>query len=159
MLECLIYSPSACVKYIISSPYNLNFGVIPTWLEKILNLVPLRCLEMLPNFPDMWHWKTRSYIKIPWKRIHLISSLNVRMSYLFLPHREGTFCHNIYPCSKCSSRSTKFAFTNVKGLLGFHHGLGGRYSTFTPLNHIYTVIWSPLLVFNILQIHDKLVGL
>ena len=52
--KLLIYSPSARVKYLISSPSNLNFGVIPPWLEKIFNLAPLKCLEMLPNRPDMW---------------------------------------------------------------------------------------------------------
>ena len=31
-----------------------NFVVIPPWLEKNLNLAPLKCLEMLPNCPDMW---------------------------------------------------------------------------------------------------------
>ena len=45
--------PSQRVKYLISSPSNLNFGLISPWLEKILNLVPLKCLEMPPNRPDM----------------------------------------------------------------------------------------------------------
>ena len=44
---------SARVKYLISFPSNLNFGVIPPRLEKIFNLAPLKCLEMLPNRPDM----------------------------------------------------------------------------------------------------------
>ena len=51
--KLLIYSPSARVKYLISSLGNLNFGVIPPWLEKILNLAPLKCLEMPPNHPDI----------------------------------------------------------------------------------------------------------
>ena len=42
------------VKYLISSQSNLNFSDIPPWLEKILNLVPRKCLEMLPNRPAMW---------------------------------------------------------------------------------------------------------
>ena len=46
--------PSACVKYLISSLSNLNFGVIPPWLEKILNLAPLKCLEILQNRLHMW---------------------------------------------------------------------------------------------------------
>ena len=36
------------------SPSNLNIGLIPPWLENILNLAPLKCLEILPNCPDMW---------------------------------------------------------------------------------------------------------
>ena len=52
--KLLIYSPSAPVKYLISTPSNFNFGVIPPWLKKILNLVPPKCLEMLINCPDMW---------------------------------------------------------------------------------------------------------
>ena len=34
-------------------PKYLNFGVIPPCLEKILNLAPLKCLEMPPNRLDM----------------------------------------------------------------------------------------------------------
>ena len=50
----LIYSPSARIKYLISSPTNLNFAIIPPWLEKILDLATLKCLEMLPNCTGMW---------------------------------------------------------------------------------------------------------
>ena len=39
---------------VISSPSNLNFGIILPWLEKILNLAPIKCLEMLQNYQDMW---------------------------------------------------------------------------------------------------------
>ena len=42
------------VKYLISPPSNLNFGVIPTGLEKMLNVAPLKCLEMPSNRPKMW---------------------------------------------------------------------------------------------------------
>ena len=41
------------VLQVSSSPSNLNFGVIPPWLEK-KKLAPIKCLEMLPNRPDMW---------------------------------------------------------------------------------------------------------
>ena len=53
-VNCLFIPPSARVKYLLSLISNLNFGVIPPCLEKILNLAPLKCLEMLPNRPDMW---------------------------------------------------------------------------------------------------------
>ena len=46
--------PFARVKYLISSQNNLNFGIILPWLEKILNLAPLKCPEILPNRLDMW---------------------------------------------------------------------------------------------------------
>ena len=46
--------PRASSILFLQVSYNLNFGVIPTLLEKILNLAPLKCLEMLPNRPDMW---------------------------------------------------------------------------------------------------------
>ena len=53
--KLLIYSPSA-VKCLISSPSNLNFDVIPPWLDNILNPEPLKCPGMLPNRPDMWQF-------------------------------------------------------------------------------------------------------
>ena len=46
------FLPPLCASK-ISSPSNLNLGVIPPWLEKILNLTPLKFLEMLPNGLDM----------------------------------------------------------------------------------------------------------
>ena len=52
-LFCLFIPPTAHAKYLIPSPSNFKFGVISPWLEKILILVPLKCLEMLPNRPDM----------------------------------------------------------------------------------------------------------
>ena len=51
--NCL-FIPPLRIKYLSFSLSNLNFGVSPPWLEKILNLAPLKCLEMLPNRPDMW---------------------------------------------------------------------------------------------------------
>ena len=42
------------LRYLNSSHTNLNFVVIPPWLEKILNLAPLKCLDMLLNIPNMW---------------------------------------------------------------------------------------------------------
>ena len=48
-----IYSISACVKYLISTPTNFNFCVIPPWLEKNFDVAPLKCLRMPPNCPDM----------------------------------------------------------------------------------------------------------
>ena len=46
--------PSVRFKYLIPFLSNLNFGVILPCLEKMLNLAPLKCLEMPPNRPDMW---------------------------------------------------------------------------------------------------------
>ena len=49
--KLLIWFPSARDKYLISSPNNLQFSVILSWLEKILNLAPLKCLpEYFPLF-------------------------------------------------------------------------------------------------------------
>ena len=43
------------VKYLISSLIDMNFAIIPPRLGKILNLAPLKCLEMPSSRPDMWN--------------------------------------------------------------------------------------------------------
>ena len=92
--NCIFLPPSARIKYLISSPSNLNFDVISPWLEKNLNLAPLKCRNMLPNCPEKCQFsdsltKNKELCK---NTLKINSSLwpyffpkckNVRMSYLF----------------------------------------------------------------------------
>ena len=111
----LIHSSTAQIEYHISFPSNLNlsasntnfnhllnlnqekgqvmlaFWCYSTMIQNTVNIASLKCLELLPNGPIIWNfsnWLTNK--NHPWD---LISSPNVRISYLFPQREEGTFRH------------------------------------------------------------------
>ena len=52
--NCLFIPPTKSDKYLISSLSYLNFSFIPPWLKKMLNLSPLKSLEIITHHPYMW---------------------------------------------------------------------------------------------------------
>ena len=53
----LVYSPSLRIKYLISSPSNLNLGVLPPWLKKFES-----CTSQMPRNAS----KLSRYVAIQW---------------------------------------------------------------------------------------------
>ena len=85
-----------------------NFGVIPPWLEKILNIAPLKCLEMLQNHPIMWQLSNElTDIKKAWK-----NTLNKKIipGTLFLPQMSEFLIYNHSRKGNHSTRIFTVAF-------------------------------------------------